>query len=270
MKIAFICVNYNNVNFTKQFIESINLLKGENEVSIIIVDNKSTDSSVEELQKINAPNINVIYSPENIGYFKGLNLGIQSIDSKMFDYVMIGNNDLYFQNDFLIELERKKFDKDILVIAPNIIRLDGVHQNPHLVSKFSKFERIYRRLFFSNYYISIIMHRSYNMIRSSIKPTDRIGADKESVITMGYGACYLLTRSFFTNFNELDAPNFLMGEEGVLANQVLSVDGKTLYVPNLVVTHHDHSSIGKVSSKKLYSFSRESYFYYLKNLKHIQ
>lgn len=271
MRVVFICVNYNNVHFTKEFIRSIKELKGDHDVSTIIVDNKSTDDCISELKKIEIEDATVIFSPENVGYFKGLDIGIQSImDIESCDYVMIGNNDLFFQDDFLLKLENKKLEKDILVVAPNIIRLDGVHQNPHIIEKFGLFQRIYRRLFFSHYYISILMQKTYNLIRSNVNPADRENYDKEFVITMGYGACYLLTKNFFSNFKKLEAPNFLMGEEGVLANQVLSVGGKTLYVPELVVAHHDHSSIGKVSSKKLYAFSRESYFYYLKHLKHVQ
>lgn len=272
MKLVFICVNYNNFGFTQKFIESINLLHGhsERDISIIIVDNKSTDNSIEELKKINKENVSVIFSDENIGYFKGLNLGIQAIDTKNYDYIMIGNNDLYFQQDFLLQLEKRKLDKEIFAIAPNIIRLDGIHQNPHIVEKFGTFAKIYRRLFFTNFYISILLQKIFNVFRSSLKPINRDGFDREQIITMGYGACYLLTRNFFLNFKELDAPNFLMGEEGVLANQIIGANGKTLYIPDLVVMHHDHSSIGKISNKKMYNFSRESYYYYLKHLKHIQ
>jgi hypothetical protein len=68
----------------------------------------------------------------------------------------------------------------------------------------------------------------------------------------------------------LDAPVFLMGEEGILANQVLGSNGITLYSPDLIVNHHDHTSIGKVPSKKLYKFSQDSFRFYKKNLKNIQ
>ncbi len=99
---------------------------------------------------------------------------------------------------------------------------------------------------------------------------DRLFNDKEQVILMGYGACYVLTNFFFKKFSQLNAPTFLMGEEGVLASQVIGANGVTLYCPDLIVNHHDHSSIGKLPSRKLYNYSRESYKYYLKNLKNIQ
>lgn len=268
MKVAFICVNYNNFNFTKQFIESIK--KFPQEADIIIVDNHSDEIDVAELKKINDEKIDIIFSEANVGYFKGLNLGINTLEIKDYDYIIIGNNDLYFQSNFLDVLKSKKVNDDIFVIAPNIIRPDGIHQNPHIVDKFGFIAKTYRKIYFSNYYVSVILHKTYNLFKSYLKPADRVGNDREFVITMGYGACYVLTRNFFKNFDELDAPNFLMEEEGVLANQVLSKNGKTLYVPDLVVKHNDHSSIGKVNSKKLYGFARDSYKHYIKHLKYVQ
>ncbi len=260
MTVAFICVNYNNVNYTKQFIESIR--KISTDIKIVIVDNDSNENDIVELKKIHDENVEVIFSDKNVGYFRGLNLGINAIDAKNYDFVVIGNNDLYFESNFVEELKKMQVNNDILCIAPNIIRLDGIHQNPHIINKFGFKENLYRKLYYSNYYVSIVLQKFYNSLKFMINPTNRVGNEKEMIITMGYGACYILNKNFFNHFKELDAPNFLMEEEGVLANQVLSVGGKTLYFPNLIVNHHDHTSIGKIPSKKLYNFAKESYKHY--------
>jgi GT2 family glycosyltransferase len=89
------------------------------------------------------------------------------------------------------------------------------------------------------------------------------------VILLGYGACYILTRNFFNNFNCLDAPNFLMGEEGVLANQVLSVNGITIYCPDLVVEHLDHTSISKLPTRRLFELNRQAYKHFIRSCKHV-
>ena len=106
-----------------------------------------------------------------------------------------------------------------------------------------------------------------NLKKRFTKSYDRLGHDTEQIILMGYGACYILTLNFFQHFERLDAPNFLMGEEGVLTNQIFSKNGKTLYKPNIIVYHDDHSSIGKINGKQLYYFNKESYEYELKNHK---
>ena len=266
MKVAFICVNYNNSKYTLDYISSLNK-SSIHEFEIIVVDNNSSEIDLVNLLKSKL-NFKLIKSKTNLGYFKGLNLGLDSIGNKdEYDYVVIGNNDLTFENNFINELSNEKLDSSIFVIAPNIIKPDGSHQNPHIVNKFNFIERLYRRLYYTNYYISVFMQFFMSLKIRLSKSYDRDGSNREQLILMGYGACYILTHDFFKNFKNLDAPNFLMGEEGVLANQILSKNGKTIYKPNIIVHHHDHTSIGKITNRKLYNFSKESYEYAFKNHK---
>ncbi len=270
MKVAFICVNYNNFSHTYEYIKSIEAIKSQHDVTIVVVDNASEDHDLNALRALNSPDLKLILSPENVGYFKGLNKGIEAIAVKEYDYVLVGNNDLTFDSKFLAELQAVETVNDVLVLAPNIIRTDGVHQNPHIASKFSKVQRIYRRIYYRHYLFAVALQSVYNLFKPMIVPEDRIGNNVQQEIFTGYGACYILNRQFFSHFKQLDAPIFLMGEELILANQVAGVKGKIVYMPNLVVHHHDHASIGKVPVRKLYEFSRQSYQHYLKNLKNIQ
>jgi GT2 family glycosyltransferase len=274
MKTAFICVNYNNSKVTIEYILNILNIKQSFDVKVIIVDNASNEKDVNDLDKFihdyKNNDLVLIKSKRNLGYFKGLNLGLNYLNKVEFDYVVIGNNDLIFEHNFINELRLKNIDNNVFVISPNIIRTDGVHQNPHIANKFNFFQRLYRKLYFSNYYIGNIMYLFYNSIRSFLVKEDRLHNDKEQIILMGYGACYILTKYFFANFNELDAPLFLMGEEGVLANQVTGANGITLYCPNLIVNHHDHTSIGKLPSKRLYDLNRIAYLHFITECKYVQ
>lgn len=275
MKTAFICVNYNNSKITQEYVKNVLDIKKNYDVKIIVVDNASQENDIKDLtiyiEDLKNDDVVLLKSEVNLGYFKGLNLGINYIKNiSEYDYVIIGNNDIIFDNTFFEILESRNINKSVFVIAPNIIRLDGVHQNPHIVNKFSSIQNIYRKLYFSNFYIGILIQFLYNSVKSNLVKEDRVNNDKEQVILMGYGACYVLTKYFFEAFDELDAPVFLMGEEGILANQVIGGKGITFYCPDLIVNHHDHTSIGKVASKKLYKFSQDSYRFYLKNLRHIQ
>ncbi len=275
MRIVFICVNYNNSIITIDYIESINKINnsGETNFKIIVVDNNSFSEELlileNYLQNVKYPNIEFIKNNENLGYFRGLNCGINSLNNLDYDFIIIGNNDLSFSVDFFENLQKQKYSNDVLVLAPNIIRLDGIHQNPHFVYKFTKLQNIYRSLYFSNYYISILCQFLYNIIKYFYKTSDRKDHHKELKIFMGYGACYILTKNFFKYFINLDSPVFLMGEEGILTNQILSVNGSILYTPKLVVLHLDHTSIGKLNNKKLYNFSRDSYKVFKSKLNYI-
>ena len=240
---------------------------------IIIVDNNSTIDHINTLaifiESTSNENIILIKNNANIGYFKALNVGLKNILNTNFDFVIIGNNDLTFSTDFSESLTFQNFANDILVLAPNIICINGTKQNPHIINKFTHIQNIYRKIYFSNYYISIFCQITYNLFRHLFNRKRITDSSIEQRIFMGYGACYILTKNFFKYFNKLDDPIFLMGEEGVLTNQILSVNGSILYTPNIVVKHLDHTSIGKLSSKKLYNYSKDSYNVYRSQLTNI-
>tara|TARA_B110000027_G_scaffold45301_1_gene49820 strand:+ start:542 stop:1354 length:813 start_codon:yes stop_codon:yes gene_type:complete len=269
MKVAFICVNYNNSNYTKEYVNSILKFKNDCSLKIIIVDNNSGKDDIDLLDKLNFKEVQIIKSNKNVGYFKGLNIGIDSINGGEYDFIIIGNNDLIFDECFIGNLKGISFNENIFVIAPNIIKLDGTFQNPHVVNRFNKVQRVYRYFYFKSYYSSIILQKLYNVLRFFLKPSKNEKYSEPFEILMGYGACYVLTPNFFKKISRLEAPGFLMGEEGVLANQISKFKGKTLFVPALIVNHHDHTSIGKLPSQTMFNYNREAYYNYLNNCKFI-
>ena len=262
----FVAVNYNNSKLTFSYIESIISLGFKN-YNIFIVDNDSNEKDICELEEFcnKYPHTFLIKNNENIGYFSALNVGLKQIKRGSDDYVIIGNNDLTFQADFIEKIDSILITDDVLVISPNIITQDNIHQNPHIVNKFNLVQRIYRKIYYSNYYVSIILQFFYSILKFLKGGSNRKLNDKIIPIWAGYGACYILTPSFFKHFERLDAPVFLMGEELIIAAQVLRVEGIILYHPDLVVNHLDHASIGKIESKFLYGLSQTSYRYYIKN-----
>ena len=273
MSISFVCINYNNNKITKDYILSVLSIKGNHQIEIIIIDNASISSDFNALisfiESLNLDFIKLIKSSINLGYFKGLNLGLKHLEKSKNDFIIIGNNDITFDDNFLKLLIKKKILDNIFIIAPNIITKEGVHQNPHFINKFSFFQKLFRKIYFSNYYLGLILQFLFSYLRKYFFRRDRSKNNLEQIIHMGYGACYILTNNFLKKFTELDSPVFLMGEEGILANQVLSASGLTLYSPDLIVNHLDHSSIKKLTSRKLYELSKTSYRYYLKNLHHV-
>ena len=65
-KVGMIILNYNDLQTTKKYINNIKDYKVLDK--IIIVDNKSTDNSYEELKKLSNDKISVIETDDNKGY----------------------------------------------------------------------------------------------------------------------------------------------------------------------------------------------------------
>jgi len=264
----FITVNYNNTKVTLEYIQSIFNLKGNRDYKIIIIDNNSEVAKFNNLKNRIEGNkkITLIRNKCNIGYFPGLNVGIKYIKNTKNSLLIIGNNDLKFKNDFLIKLGNINYNRNVYVIAPNVITLDGFHENPHFLNKISTIKKIYFSLYFSNYYtakllgiISTLRKNMYLMKRGY-----RYNCNNEIYIYSGIGACYILTENFFKIYKDLDDDVFLYGEEQLLASQVEKGNGKILYNPSVIVYHKEKSSTSSIPSKKAYKIGQKSYKIYSK------
>jgi len=269
MKIGFVFTNFNNSTFTRNLITSISLNINYHNSVILIVDNNSTIEDKINLKKLEKeyPEIIFIFSDQNVGYFKGLNIGLKYLrdNFKEIGHIVVGNNDLFFPNDFLVKMAGniKIFEK-YPVVAPDIISLEGIHQNPHVINKISNFRNLVYDIYYSNYYISIIIIKVINIFGSIFKRKDHHQHNKAQLINQGYGACYILGPIFFKKFQLLWAPTFLMGEEFFLSEQLRKEGMKVYYEPLFKVNHHDHATMGKLPSKTLWKISKDSHKIYVK------
>ena len=89
-------------------------------------------------------------------------------------------------------------------------------------------------------------------------------SDISGDIYQGYGACYILTKKFFANFDTLWSPGFLMGEEFYLAMQLEEIDETMYYISNLKILHHDHASVSELPNVKLWNYARDAHSIYRK------
>ena len=274
MNYSFLHVNYNNSGLTINCIESIYLMNQYSKLNfkIIIIDNNSNSDEREILKLWEnshlSSNIIFLYLNENLGYFKAFNEGFKYLNhTDRSSYVIIGNNDLKFDKTFISRLNSQSYNNDVFVIAPNIINKDGLHQNPHLIKRFSFLRLTFYKLYYLNYYFAITLSAISDILSLRSSKKNKAQFDINGYITMGFGACFVLTPSFFTHFHKLDDYLFLMGEEGMLANQILEVGGRTFYDSSLIVYHDDHATFKKIPSRITYKHSKKSYYIAQKHYK---
>lgn len=264
MKIGFVFTNYNNSDYTRVAVQSIINNDYLNETEIIIVDNKSEeyDLTLLKIIKKDFPKIDIIFNDENIGYFKGLNVGIEYLTKKTPDVeiIIIGNNDLVFPSEFINSLKENKslFDNHA-VISPDIITLDGKHQNPHSIKGASKIREIIYDLYYTNYNLALLILYIAKKTERFTDRKDEMSYDKAQIIYQGYGACYIIGPLFFKHFDKLWAPTFLMGEEYFLSEQLAKKHLHIYYEPKIKVDHHDHATISKLPSKEFWKISKQSH-----------
>jgi hypothetical protein len=146
-----IIINYNTRQLTCDCIDSLRSNDvGEN--NIIVVDNASTDDSVNFLSQ-NYPHVRIVRNDKNYGYAKAINIGV-SISTA--DYFIISNSDIIYPEQSIQNLisSYKELDK-AGVVAPQFINADGSYQEA-----FSYFPSYKFGIWEMTYLIKLI-HKSY-------------------------------------------------------------------------------------------------------------
>ncbi|MDD3043219.1 MAG: glycosyltransferase family 2 protein [Methanosarcinaceae archaeon] len=120
-----IILNFNGKEDTLECLESLKKLNYTN-YKIILVDNGSTDGSVEIL-KNTYPAMEIIENGENLGFSEGNNVGIRkSIENKT-DYLLLLNNDTVVDPNFLGELVNvAERDPTIGIVGPVVFHYNDV------------------------------------------------------------------------------------------------------------------------------------------------
>ena len=111
-KVFAVILNYNGYDDTKNCINSLKKIDYPN-YNIIVVDNASTDESYNKL-KNEFPRIPVVVTEFNMGYTGGMNAGAKYAMEHDADYILLSNNDMLYESDFLrILIERIETDSSL-------------------------------------------------------------------------------------------------------------------------------------------------------------
>ena len=117
-KIGIIVVNYNQLTYTKNCIDS--LLKSDfQDFHIALIDNGSKKEISKQLAKeySNNKKVNLCFLKENIGYAAGVNKGFMFFEGNMPDYFLILNNDTVIDSKAIKNLinASKRYENNAIV-----------------------------------------------------------------------------------------------------------------------------------------------------------
>ncbi len=124
-KICVILVNYNGKKYNEACIESVLKSTCKESLCIAVVDNASTDGSLERLKEVYADKASIHYinMDDNYGFSRANNEGIKWALSQNYKYVMLLNNDTEIEPwtiEKMISLQRATDD----VVVPKILYAD--------------------------------------------------------------------------------------------------------------------------------------------------
>jgi GT2 family glycosyltransferase len=271
MRLAYVCTNFNNAGVTREAVESFVRGKAGADLRIVVVDNRSRDDDLARLRAFAAEynEVDLVESPSNLGYFRGLNLGLRHLQQRYAAHVhvVVGNNDLIFPEDFARTVDRyRAILEEWAVVAPDLVTRDGIHQNPHVRVPISSWRKRIWAIHASTYSAAVAVRVMARMTRRfTIRPENAANGAHHLTpgpVEQGYGACYLLGPAFWRHFRRLAAPTFLMQEEFFLYEQLKLIGQLTYYDPRFVVVHAGHATTGAIPNRRQWQFVRDAHRIY--------
>jgi len=104
-KVSVVLLTYNNLEFTKACLHSLEVHSCYPDWELVIVDNASFDGTADYLKAYAAahPRVRLILNEENLGFAAGNNCGLQAACG---DYLIVLNNDTYVTRGWMLDLVR--------------------------------------------------------------------------------------------------------------------------------------------------------------------
>lgn len=123
-KVAIILLNWNRFDDTAECAESIQQITYGN-FELIIVDNGSSDNSLERLRTCYSHASSILETGCNLGFVGGNNFGIEYALDIGAEYILLLNNDTTVSKDFLMPLvDTVESDPTIGIVGPKIYYYD--------------------------------------------------------------------------------------------------------------------------------------------------
>lgn len=240
MNIFIVIVHYGNIQTTVQCINT--LQRNEKYLKKVVIVNNTLDA----IKKYIPKDIVVINNKRNVGFAKGVNIGIQYSLQKKADAVCLLNNDTIIQQPFLKKLQ-------------HVIRND-----PHIgiVGPAIEFEREKKKVFDIGGHINKIFLNTWHTEVSNITSMQSHDADYVS------GCCMLIKKEVFEKIGFFDEHFFLYYEDVDFCLRAKEKDFGVVVVSSTVIQHALSAVVGKMSKIAIYSLTKSSIYFGKKYAKH--
>ena len=254
--LSVIIVNYNVKFYLEQCLESVRRASQGLQVEVFVVDNQSTDGSVEYLRG-RFPEVTFIENKENVGFARANN---QAIRQSKGEYVLLLNPDTIVGEDTLAQcVEFMDVHPEAGGIGTYMLHADGTfapESRRGLPTPFVAFCKMtgLTKLFpksriFGRYYMRYLDENEVNEIE---------------VIS---GAYMMLRREALDKVGLLDEDFFMYGEDIDLSYRVLKGGYKNYFLP-VRMLHYKGESTVKNSYRYVYTFYEAMRLFFRKHYSH--
>ncbi len=244
---AVAILNWNGAELLRRFLPSV--LQHSREARVYVIDNASTDSSVEVL-KNEFPEVVIIQNDGNYGYAGGYNQGLKSIPE---EYVVLLNSDVEVNENWLQPLVKRLNDQPELgALQPKILDLKRPEYFEYAGAAGGWLDNL-----------------GYPFCRGRIfdeLEKDQGQYNEYQELFWATGACMMVRQSAYSQAGGLDESLFAHMEEIDLCWRMHLRGFKVACEPASVVYHLGGGTLNKISPQKTYLNFRNSLIILFLNL----
>jgi N-acetylglucosaminyl-diphospho-decaprenol L-rhamnosyltransferase len=234
MDVSICIVNWNTRELLCKCLDSIRRLTKGVRYETIVVDNASSDDSVETVRR-EFPEVRLIASTENLGFARGTNLAAKHGTGR---YILYLNPDTEIVTDAISGMVRAMdSDPAIAAIGCRLLNTDGSIQytcacdlpSPrNELCSLLGLDRVFPRVpFFSARELGYWSH------------------DASRDVECLSGACMMLRRELVQRYGGLDESLFMYGEDVDLCARITRDGGRLHYLASEIIYHHEGSGSRK-------------------------
>lgn len=238
MKVSIIIINFNTPNLTINCIESLIKFHAEIDLEIIVVDNASSDNSLEMLKNSFGHTIKLIPSDINLGFAGGNNLGAKSATGK---YLIFLNSDTIINSDFITPCVKiLEENENIGAISPRLILPDKTLQQ----SSYGIFPTIWRLLLQKTKKDPIAQYKNGYFL------TDWIS-----------GCAFIIKKSIFQEIGAWDEKFFLYYEDIEICKRLHDKSYQVAVSQNASIVHLGGQSLKLNKVKENHFYTSQDYYF---------
>ena len=136
-KVSIVLTSYNHANYIDKTIESV-LNQTYQDYELIILDNKSTDNSMEVIKSFNDKRIKVIENPNNIGMVMSINKGIEASSGQYIANLCA--DDIWKPTKLEAQMKAFELNKSI---AATFTKVEVINESGEMVDSKHSYQRIF-------------------------------------------------------------------------------------------------------------------------------